>query len=84
MPVFLLFILVAVVAGSSLAGVVCYYKLAVPQMKPLTTAERELCRTIISKGEGYPFLCRHAVRKGECPCLPCSALEREKNLLIRD
>jgi hypothetical protein len=63
---------------TAVAGVVCYYKLAVPNRKPLSEEERKICAQIVRKGKGYPFVCRQAVKIGQCPCLPCARLEKKK------
>lgn len=73
------FIVLSVVAvGSIVAGFVCYYKLAVPSIKPLSDADIEICRRIIQEGEAYPWVCKRAIRKKECPCLPCQKLNERK------
>jgi hypothetical protein len=45
---------------------------------PLTDRERMLCCRILDQGRGLPWICRRAVESGECPCIPCRMLEREK------
>jgi hypothetical protein len=45
---------------------------------PLTDQERMHCCRIIDAGTGLPWICRKAVETGECPCLPCEMLERER------
>ena len=69
-------------AGSAVAGVICYYKLALPNMKPLSEDERSLCRRIVEKGQGFPWMCKHAVKTGKCACQPCDKLEKEKRLSV--
>ncbi|MCK4543434.1 MAG: hypothetical protein KAU17_14480 [Spirochaetales bacterium] len=43
-----------IIIGSAIAGLICYRTLALPNMKPLTKEEIELCRGIVEKGKGYP------------------------------
>ena len=62
----------------TLAGVICYYTLAVPNRKPLTEVEREICRRLIEERKAYPFVCAQAVKSGQCPCLPCAKLGQER------
>lgn len=59
-------------------GIIAFFAFAVPAMKtapPLTAADRESCGRVIREHKAYPFLCRHSVKKGACPCQPCSKLE---------
>ena len=67
--------IVAFIAANAIAGVICYHKLAVPAMQPLAEGDRELCRRIVQAGKGYPWVCRHAVKTGQCPCQPCGKLQ---------
>jgi hypothetical protein len=76
-----LIVLMIIIIGSAIAGLICYRTLALPNMKPLTQEEIELCRGIVEKGKGYPWMCRHAVKTGKCACLPCDKLDKEKNRL---
>lgn len=70
----------AVVIGTAVAGIICYYTLALPNMKPLTAEELALCRRIVAKRQGYPWLCRRAVRTGMCACQPCPRMRQELRL----
>lgn len=64
--------------GCTIAGIVCWYKLALPNMKPLTEAEKAACKRIVASKRGYPFMCAYAVKKGMCACLPCAKMEKVK------
>ncbi len=73
-----LVILVLIFGGG---GVVAYLVFAVPAMRkapPLTAEEREICRGLIQGGKAYPFMCRHSVKVGTCPCQPCPKLDAAK------
>ena len=65
--------------ANAIAGVICYYKLAVPAMKPLAEGDREVCRQIVQAGRGYPWVCRRALKTGQCPCQPCAKLQAQKS-----
>jgi hypothetical protein len=73
-----LIILGGFLVANVIAGVICYVTLAVPNRKPLSPEERELCRQLIKQQQAYPFLCRQSVKLGLCPCLPCKKLEQAK------
>lgn len=47
-------------------------------MKPLSEEELAACRKIVQLGKGYPFMCKYAVKKGTCACLPCKKMEAMK------
>ena len=72
----LIFIVIIVIIG--IAGVISYYKLAVPNMKPLSEDERKICENIVKQVKAYPFVCKRPVKTGKCPCLPCEKLHKEK------
>jgi hypothetical protein len=62
----------------TIAGIICYHTLAVPNRKPLTEEERKICQKIVKERKAYPFVCRQAVKTGQCPCLPCDKLNQVK------
>ncbi|NBC28393.1 MAG: hypothetical protein GVY29_00195 [Spirochaetes bacterium] len=43
----------------------------------LTPEQRAACSRIVDAGLGRPWICREAIDRGTCPCLPCDNLERE-------
>ncbi|MBN1411304.1 MAG: hypothetical protein JW969_10715 [Spirochaetales bacterium] len=59
------------IGGSAVAGIVCYYRLALPNMKSLTEEQLSICKKVIDCGRNFPWLCRRALKKKECPCFPC-------------
>ncbi len=59
----------------AVAGVVCYRLFAVPAMRPLSVADRALCARIVGEGRGIFWVCRHALKSGQCPCQPCAMLQ---------
>jgi hypothetical protein len=70
-------LLVITIVGS----VIAYFTLAVPAMKnakPLTEEDRSLCEKLVKEGKAFPFMCRQAVKRGACPCQPCTKLENRK------
>jgi hypothetical protein len=73
-----LIVLGVLILGTAIAGVICYYTLALPNMKPLAAEERAICERLVRQGKGYPFMCAHAVKTGQCACLPCRRLEEAK------
>jgi hypothetical protein len=73
-----LIVLVGAVGGIIVAGALCYRRLALPRMLPLSEQDLELCRHIVGRGEGLPWVCRRALKSGMCPCQPCERLERER------
>jgi hypothetical protein len=62
----------------AIAGVICHFTAAVPNMKPLTEEERGICQRLIQEGKAFPFVCRQATKTGKCICLPCTKLEQAK------
>ena len=66
------------IMGNVIAGIICWHKLALPNMKSLSEDELKACRKIIEQGKGYPFVCKYALKKGTCPCLPCMKMEAVK------
>jgi hypothetical protein len=48
------------------------------ECKELTGEEIRLCAKIHGAGLGKPWICKRAIDSGECPCLPCSLLEKAK------
>lgn len=55
-----------------------YAKVEKHALKPLNDQERALCARIVDRGVGHPWICRKAVDTGQCPCLPCARLDKEK------
>jgi hypothetical protein len=81
-------IVIAVVAGSIIlasiaAGIICYRKFALPNMQTLSIQDLEICRDIVSARHGYPWICRRALRTGECPCYPCAKLLAVQGLMVQ-
>ena len=74
----LLIVLGVALAGMTVSGVICYRRFAAPNMLPLAEQDLELCREIVSRGQGVPWVCRHALKTGLCPCQPCEKLERAR------
>lgn len=72
------FVILIFILGNVIAGVICYYKLAIPNMKPLLKEELNVCKKIIKQKQGYPFVCKNALKTGKCPCLPCKKLNKYK------
>ena len=72
----------ALVAAVAIAGFVCYKKLALPNMQPLCEQDLELCRDIVSRRQGYPWICRRTLKTGECACFPCEKLVAERKLAL--
>jgi hypothetical protein len=62
-------------------GIIAFLVFAVPAMRsapPLTAEEREICLRLARQGKAFPFLCRHSVKEGACPCQPCQKLNDAK------
>jgi hypothetical protein len=74
----LFIVLAAAVAGMIAAGIICYERFAVPAMLPLAEQDLELCRRVVARGRAIPWVCRHALKTGLCPCQPCERLEQER------
>jgi hypothetical protein len=74
----------SVLIGSALlvaliTSIVSFRKAGRHEPRPLTNEDRALCARIIDAGLGRPWICRKAVDRGECPCLPCPMLEKARN-----
>lgn len=54
------------------AGFIAYNKFAVPAFKPLSEEQQAACAKVVKAGEGFPWVCAHAVKTGKCPCMPCT------------
>jgi len=63
------------IIGSAIAGIICYYKLAIPNMKPLSEEQLTICQKLIDAGKNYPWVCKRATKKKECPCFPCDMIK---------
>lgn len=73
----------ALILGSAVAGYFCYRKYALPNMQPLSVQDLEICRDIVAAREGYPWICRRALKTGECPCHPCEKLLVARALMLQ-
>ena len=62
------------IIGFVIAGVICYYKIAIPNMRPLSEEQLSICQKVIDSGKNYPWVCKRAVKKKECPCFPCNGI----------
>ena len=69
-----------IVLGCAAAGIICYRRFALPNMQPLSIQDMERCREIVSGRQGYPWICRRALKTGECPCYPCEKLPVARGL----
>ena len=81
-------IVIAIVAGLIIlgmvaAGIICYRRFALPNMQPLSIQDLEICRDIVSARQGYPWICRRALKTGECPCYPCAKLLLAQGLMLQ-
>jgi len=74
----ILIVLGALILLTAIAGVICYYTLALPNMKPLSEEERQICARFVKEGKAYPFMCRRAVKTSQCACLPCKKLDEAR------
>ena len=72
-----------IVLGSAAAGYVCYRKYALPNMQPLSVQDLEICWDIVVARQGYPWICRRALKTGECPCYPCEKLLVARGLMLQ-
>ena len=61
-----------------LDSIIRYRKAEKHAPQPLSDRERDLCAKIMDRGVGRPWICRRAVDSGQCPCLPCARLQKEK------
>ena len=73
----------AIVLGGAAAGIICYRKYALPNMQPLSIQDLEICRDIVAARQGYPWICRRALKTGECPCYPCEKLLVARGLMLQ-
>ena len=73
----------AIVVGGATAGIICYRKFALPNLQPLSIQDLEFCRAIMSARQGYPWICRRALKTGECPCYPCEKLLLARGLMLQ-
>ncbi|UCF99645.1 MAG: hypothetical protein JSV89_08895 [Spirochaetaceae bacterium] len=73
----------ALILGCGIAGFVCYRKYALPNMQPLSEQDLAMCRDILVARQGYPWICRQAVKTGECACFPCEKLLRARGLMLQ-
>jgi hypothetical protein len=78
----LLGIVAAAIALVAIGGFVSYRLLAVPAMKPLSEEQVALCRSIVERRQGYPWMCRHAVKTGLCACQPCDKIRRAREAAV--
>ena len=62
----------------AIGGFVSYRVLAVPAMRPLSEEDLAACRLIVERRQGYPWMCRHAVKTGLCACQPCDKIRRAR------
>lgn len=71
---------VGVVLVVSLAdGLVRYLKAERRAPRALSAEDRLLCSYIADGGLGRPWICRRAIEKGRCACLPCRLLEKARD-----
>ena len=73
----------AIVAAGAAAGIICYRKYALPNMQPLSIQDLEICRDIVAARQGYPFICRRALKTGECARYPCEKLLVARGLMLQ-
>ena len=73
----------AIVLGGGAAGIICYRKYALPNMQPLSVQDLEVCREIVAARQGYPFICRRALKTGQCACRPCEKLLAARGLMLQ-
>jgi hypothetical protein len=80
-------VIIAVVLGAFIlvivSGIICYRKFALPNMQPLSIQDLEICRDIVDTRQGYPWICRRALKTGECPCYPCEKLLVARGLVLQ-
>ena len=80
---FIAIVIGATVVGGAAAGIICYRKFALPNLQPLSIQDLEFCRDIVSARQGYPWICRRALKTGECPCYPCEKLLLARGLMLQ-
>ena len=73
----------SIVAGTAAAGIICYRRYALPNMQTLSVQDLEICRDIVAARQGYPFICRRALKTGECACYPCEKLLVARGVLLQ-
>jgi hypothetical protein len=73
----------AIILGSVAAGIFCYRRYALPNMQPLSVQDLEICRDIVDARLGYPWICRRALKTGECACYPCERLLVARGLVLQ-
>ena len=78
MAIFWSVLIGAALAAALVEAAVRYRKTERHQPGPLSPEDRDLCARIIDAGRGRPWICRRAVDRGECPCLPCSLLDKAR------
>jgi hypothetical protein len=83
MAVIIALVVGAVILGSVAAGIICYRKFALPNVQPLSIQDLEFCRDIVAAGQGYPWICRRALKTGECACYPCEKLLVARGLSLQ-
>jgi hypothetical protein len=83
MGIIIAIIVGAIIIGSGAAGFICYRKYALPNMQPLSVQDLEICRDIVAARQGYPWICRRALKTGECACFPCEKLLVARGLMLQ-
>jgi hypothetical protein len=73
----------AIILGCVAAGIFCYCRYALPNMQPLSVQDLEICRDIVDARRGYPWICRRALKTGECACYPCERLLVARGLVLQ-
>ena len=72
-----------IILGGAAAGFIFYRKYALPNMQPLSVQDLEICRDIVAARQGYPWICRRALKTGECACFPCEKLLVARGLMLQ-
>ena len=80
---FIAIVIGAIVVGCAAAGIICYRKFALPNLQPLSIQDLEICRDIVYARQGYPWICRRALKTGECACYPCEKLLVARGLTLQ-
>ena len=80
---FIAIVIGAIVVGCAAAGIICYRKFALPNLQPLSIQDLEICRGIVAARQGYPWICRRALKTGECACYPCEKLLVARGLTLQ-
>ncbi len=83
MGIIIAIIVGAVILGGAAAGFFYYRRYALPNMQPLSVQDLEICRDIVDARQGYPWICRRALKTGECACYPCEKLLVARGLILR-